>query len=56
MKNENWENIAPNSYTSRGKKIRRSGQHKDMWLIGDNMNINADDKTILKLHPPDESK
>jgi len=47
---------APDSYTSRGKKIRRSIHHPGTWLIGDSSSINTSDEVILKMYPPDKQK
>lgn len=47
---------APDSYTSKGKKIRRSIHHTGMWLIGNSSAINTGDEVILKMYPPDKKK
>jgi hypothetical protein len=46
----------PDSYTDvRGKAIKRSARHEEMWIIehGDGTfhNIKTDDATMMKLHP-----
>jgi hypothetical protein len=47
----------PDSYTdSKGKSIKRSLHHEEMWIIehsdGKFHNIKTDDATMSKLHPP----
>lgn len=51
----NFFNTAPDAYTSNGRSIRRSLSHEGTWIIGDSSTIKTDDKTILKMYPPDKS-